>query len=1308
MFSKGKNWIQQAVWKPKNLHSLEHLKFLYHVLSKNQMVTEQNKSLLVETLRSISEILIWGDQNDSTVFDFFLEKNMLAFFIKILRQRTGRYVCVQILQTLNILFENIRNETSLYYLLSNNHVNCIIVHKFDFSDEEILAYYISFLKTLSLKLNSHTIHFFYNEHTNDFALYTEAIKFFNHPESMVRIAVRTLTLNVYKVNDKAMLMYIGNRTAAPYFSNLVWFIGNHVLELDSCVRNDTDHQSRNRLSDLVAEHLDHLHYLNDIFHLNIDRLNEILSDQLLNRLLIPLYIYSLTKDKRYDQQEDKPHVHSVVALFLLSQVFLILSHFPVITTLADMIINCDIDTVSSLMTDIGEGEMSKRGFVAPSETLEKSLESSKISSAPYPPRRAPRYRDSSPEDDEGDAERRATANSQQQVEDDDDDDDEDEEKFVDTSPDVPSSSGSSEHGFYKLNEQNSTDEEKSHAAIRGVKDRPYWTAIVNTLNCNESDYKALFTLCLMYAMGNNTGVNPSLLDTISLPSKREDKSEYSVPLVERLITIMSQSCQFDSRVRPATLQMAIVLLKQLVYKDKCYLQDMHLACIEGAREESKLLLRNYYKGDELFLDMFEDEYKNLKMRPLNVEFLMMDSSILLPPTGTPLTGIEFAKRLPSGDLERTRRAIRVFFLLRDLSLTLSGEEENRLPLTKQEELVKVADKLDLNNRDLIACTVVHKDKVTTPKKQRRFLVIDPLQLILVEPDTKKLGWGVASFVGPLQDVEVTGDKDDSRSLRVTIHKRANSSHVKPTPLLAARFIFDDHIRCMAAKQRLSKGRTRARHRKMECIAILLDLPVQTTPGTPQTPTYPPSLHQVTSHPGMAVPANAVPSQQPQPFRTYSDQTFRRSGHQPSDQSIPRSVFASVDKLPTFAAAEKRSTDFVRQVPAASADFPGVRMSAPIPVRPSPTHSSHNRPQPMLPGGRFTSSPEIEQAQEATSPSAFTKEGVRGQSSMKAVSQREHTEWSNHSEPHLDSENPSLSPSLVPAKAPTTSLLTDGEDPNNGSGSPKILPPTSAERVRSLSNSSADGTAFPPEGFEDGRKLGFGKTQAAVDVNKASAQAPLSPGRSRLTDLAKESLTRLAHHREKKVISETDGIEMTSFNVTTMSSSVSPTDGDRITAAGLEGSFTSVSEIDPNCEIKHDNTLPERKHLPITSDQTTVLQHQEHFDQVIARAKESEHILRTGAGKDSGIEESETDYPDDLKGAVGGIVREIESDHSSDFDTAMQDLVQSQLMGLPRDNQTVEMKADSIDPESDYQMERSANEGNMISKENVRDCSESQE
>ncbi len=112
-------------------------------------------------------------------------------------------------------------------------------------------------------------------------------------------------------------------------------------------------------------------------------------------------------------------------------------------------------------------------------------------------------------------------------------------------------------------------------------------------------------------------------------------------------------------------------------------------------------------------------------RPLNVEYLMMDANILLSPTMTPLTGIDFNKRLPCGEVERARRvslqmqltgfykknnlawwnisinvcvfqAIRVFFMLRDLSLTLRQEPESQLPLTRHEECVKITDVLDLS------------------------------------------------------------------------------------------------------------------------------------------------------------------------------------------------------------------------------------------------------------------------------------------------------------------------------------------------------------------------------------------------------------------------------------------------------------------------------------------------------------------------------------------------------------------------------------------------------------------------------------
>ena len=107
-----------------------------------------------------------------------------------MKQTKSPHVTKQILQTMNILYENIHDLTSLCkfvtfvrclvrclmftlffnflifnldFLLSNNYVNEIICHKFDFSNEEILAYYIIFLRTLSSKLDSSTLFFFFNE-----------------------------------------------------------------------------------------------------------------------------------------------------------------------------------------------------------------------------------------------------------------------------------------------------------------------------------------------------------------------------------------------------------------------------------------------------------------------------------------------------------------------------------------------------------------------------------------------------------------------------------------------------------------------------------------------------------------------------------------------------------------------------------------------------------------------------------------------------------------------------------------------------------------------------------------------------------------------------------------------------------------------------------------------------------------------------------------------------------------------------------------------------------------------------------------
>lgn len=49
------------------------------------------------------------------------------------------------------------------YLLSNNHMNDLILAPLDTTNEEVLAYYISLLKALSLKLTETTIVYFFDD-----------------------------------------------------------------------------------------------------------------------------------------------------------------------------------------------------------------------------------------------------------------------------------------------------------------------------------------------------------------------------------------------------------------------------------------------------------------------------------------------------------------------------------------------------------------------------------------------------------------------------------------------------------------------------------------------------------------------------------------------------------------------------------------------------------------------------------------------------------------------------------------------------------------------------------------------------------------------------------------------------------------------------------------------------------------------------------------------------------------------------------------------------------------------------------------
>ena len=204
----------------------------------------------------------------------------------------------------------------------------------------------------------------------------------------------------------------------------------------------------------------------------------------------------------------------MVALFLLSQVFLIVSHGPLVKTLAAVILKSDSDVIedglSRILEEYADITLSKSvAFAPPKESLEKSLEN--LSECVEDPIKVKFHNE---EENKKDC---------------------DTDKKLDLSkPSTSYDANMRENTFSSLNELeaiitqetieeikhlNVTDEEKEQRLALesplipqkilqsdtndNLVNKPFLETILNSLCCTENDYAALFALCLLYALANN-------------------------------------------------------------------------------------------------------------------------------------------------------------------------------------------------------------------------------------------------------------------------------------------------------------------------------------------------------------------------------------------------------------------------------------------------------------------------------------------------------------------------------------------------------------------------------------------------------------------------------------------------------------------------------------------------------------------------------------------------------------------------------------------------------------------------------------
>lgn len=54
------------------------------------MITDYNRENVVEALRAIAELIVWGDQHDPRFFEYFLENNLMKEFSTLLEKPANR------------------------------------------------------------------------------------------------------------------------------------------------------------------------------------------------------------------------------------------------------------------------------------------------------------------------------------------------------------------------------------------------------------------------------------------------------------------------------------------------------------------------------------------------------------------------------------------------------------------------------------------------------------------------------------------------------------------------------------------------------------------------------------------------------------------------------------------------------------------------------------------------------------------------------------------------------------------------------------------------------------------------------------------------------------------------------------------------------------------------------------------------------------------------------------------------------------------------------------------------------------------
>ena len=241
-------------------------------------------------------------------FEAFSELNMLDIFNSLLDKNNSE-ISFCILEATYFLSTNLKNENLILNMYKTKFKTRIEGQKMNLIDkiislsevdqkEEFLTYQINFMKSLTLKIDTNNIFYFFDKDINLFPILTKSFSLYNHSDPMIRNVVKNILLSIIKIKNDDLLNFIVSFPNNLYYTNLILNLKNYILQLCLIDLNEFNnekifgifHKKHDELMDITI-------YLGDLLSLNIRPINFVLINCLLNEIILPLFKVIISRNR---------------------------------------------------------------------------------------------------------------------------------------------------------------------------------------------------------------------------------------------------------------------------------------------------------------------------------------------------------------------------------------------------------------------------------------------------------------------------------------------------------------------------------------------------------------------------------------------------------------------------------------------------------------------------------------------------------------------------------------------------------------------------------------------------------------------------------------------------------------------------------------------------------------------------------------------------------------------------------------------------------------------------------------------------